>query len=169
MELLGKLGLDWKLLLAQVINFLILFFLLRKFLYKPILSIIEKRQKKIKHGLANAEKAEKDLVHASARAEKIINKANKMSHNIIKKSENQAEDIKNKIISETEIRIKDMQSQAQEEIAQAKEQMMADAKDELFDLIIMASEKVLMEKIDGDKDKILVEKALSGMSKIYKE
>ena len=46
-ELFSKLGIDWKLLIAQIINFLVLLFVLYKFAYRPILSMLEKRTKKI--------------------------------------------------------------------------------------------------------------------------
>ncbi|MAG45018.1 ATP synthase F0 subunit B [bacterium] len=169
MELLGKLGINWTLLLAQIINFLVLFFLLKKFLYKPILGIIEKRQKKIKKGLENAEKAEHDLARASARAEKIIIKANKESQDIIRKSEKQAEQVNNKMIAQAEEKISDLQLRAKDEISQAKEQMLEQARDELADLVVLATERVLEEKIDGKKDKMLVERALIGVSKVYED
>ena len=46
MELFGKLGIEWKLLLAQGLNFILLLIILRKFLYKPILKMLDERRAK---------------------------------------------------------------------------------------------------------------------------
>ena len=60
-ELLTKLGIDLKLLVAQIVNFLILLLVLYKFAYGPIVAMLEKRQKKIEKGLKEAEEAHKKL------------------------------------------------------------------------------------------------------------
>ena len=60
-ELIKNFGIDWKLLVAQVVNFAILFFLLKKFAYGPVLAILRKRAAGIKEGIAMRAKAEKTL------------------------------------------------------------------------------------------------------------
>lgn len=62
MELFEKLGLDWKLLLSQAVNFLILLVLLRQFAYKPLLKVLKERRAKIEEGLAKAKEAEERLL-----------------------------------------------------------------------------------------------------------
>jgi F-type H+-transporting ATPase subunit b len=61
MDILHEFGVQPILLLAQIVNFAILFFLLRKFLYGPLLKILEQRRNTIKESLKNAEKIEKQL------------------------------------------------------------------------------------------------------------
>jgi len=63
-ELLEKLGLDWKLLLAQAVNFLAILFVLRLAAYKPIMRLLEARKKKIEQGLIDAKSAAEKL-HAA--------------------------------------------------------------------------------------------------------
>jgi F-type H+-transporting ATPase subunit b len=62
LELAEKLGLDWKLLLSQAVNFLVLLALLRQFAYKPLLKILKERRAKIEEGLAKAKEAETRLL-----------------------------------------------------------------------------------------------------------
>lgn len=57
MELLNALGIDWKILLAQFVNFAVLVFVLWKFAYKPIFKFLEDRKNKIEEGIKNAEQA----------------------------------------------------------------------------------------------------------------
>jgi F-type H+-transporting ATPase subunit b len=69
------LGLDIKLLLAQVVNFLLLWFILSKFLYKPILKMLDERKKKIKDGLDNAVKIEQKLAGIEQKEKEILKSA----------------------------------------------------------------------------------------------
>jgi F-type H+-transporting ATPase subunit b len=61
-ELIEQLGLDWKLLLSQAVNFLLLLVLLRQFAYKPLLKVLKERRAKIEEGLAKAKEAEQRLL-----------------------------------------------------------------------------------------------------------
>ncbi len=56
-DLFEQLGINWKLFLSQTVNFFILLFVLKVFVYKPLLAIIKERSKKIKEGLEKAEEA----------------------------------------------------------------------------------------------------------------
>ena len=82
-ELLNKLGIDYKLLIAQIINFLVLLFVLWKFAYGPILAILEKRQKKIEKGLADAEAAEKRLEESEKKQKEVLRKARTEAKEIV--------------------------------------------------------------------------------------
>src|SRR3989338_6525968 len=66
MELLTKLGIDYRLLIAQLINFVILLAVLYRFLYKPVLKLLHERSTKIEDGLKNAEAVEATLKDAAA-------------------------------------------------------------------------------------------------------
>src|SRR3989449_11490938 len=64
------------LFLSQVISFLIVALLLRRFAYKPILAVLEERRRKIEEGQLNAEKIRKELAEAEKRYQEILSKAN---------------------------------------------------------------------------------------------
>lgn len=108
MEIVKEFGINPTLLVAQVINFLIILFLLKKFLYKPMLDTLKKRKDAIEQGIKNAEQvklllektAEKEkqvLKHAQDDARKLIEEAKKQKDEILqvadKKAKKHAEDI----------------------------------------------------------------------------
>src|SRR5438309_11353446 len=64
------------LFLSQVISFIIVALLLRRFAYKPILAVLEERRRRIEEGLLNAEKIKKELAEAEKRYAEILAKAN---------------------------------------------------------------------------------------------
>src|SRR3989338_11698691 len=72
MEILNQFGVNPILLLAQVVNFLILLLILKKFLYKPILKVLEERKKKIEESLKNTEEIEKKLQETNEKIDRMM-------------------------------------------------------------------------------------------------
>src|ERR1700684_2917705 len=79
---MDKLGIDWRILIAQTISFSIVFFVLWKFAYGPIFAMLQTRREKIAEALANAEKIKGDVARTEAERQKILadagDKANKL-------------------------------------------------------------------------------------------
>ncbi len=109
MDILSQFGVNPLLLAAQVVNFLILLFVLKKFLYGPILKVLEKRKLTIEQSLKHAEEIEqklvaiseeeeKRLIKASQEGEKIIKQASESSVAIIDESRKKAEAVYQKIL-----------------------------------------------------------------------
>jgi F-type H+-transporting ATPase subunit b len=57
-EFLDQFGIDWKLLLSQLVNFSLILIILRAFVYKPLLRVLKERKEKIEEGLAKAEESD---------------------------------------------------------------------------------------------------------------
>ncbi len=101
MEIIKEFGVNQTLLVAQVINFLIILFLLKKFLYKPMLETLKKRKDTIEQGVKNAEQArlllektaEKEkqvLKHAQDQAKVLIDEAKKQKDEILEEADKKA-------------------------------------------------------------------------------
>lgn len=88
MELIKNFGIDPFLLGAQVVNFLIVLLILRRFLYKPIIKVLQKRQDTIKEGLKNAEEANKRLEVAIQEEKNILRKAQIQAKELIMDAKN---------------------------------------------------------------------------------
>ncbi len=100
MELLEKFGFDPVLLIAQVINFLIILYVLKRFLYKPILDMLKKREETVKEGLKQAEEARLLLESTQEKEKVIIKKARLAAEQMIKDAKTQAQE-EAKLIEET--------------------------------------------------------------------
>jgi F-type H+-transporting ATPase subunit b len=159
-ELLTKLGIDWKLLIAQIVNFLVLLFVLWKFAYGPILAMLEKRQKKIEKGLADADEAHKNLEKSVEKQKEILKQARTEAKDIVEKSREQAEKSKSEIAAEAKIQAEKIITSAKSEIEQEKQKSIAEIKSEIGSLVVAATEKIVGEKMDGEKDAELIEKAI---------
>jgi F-type H+-transporting ATPase subunit b len=159
-ELLTKLGIDWKLLIAQIVNFLVLLFILWKFAYGPVLAMLEKRQKKIEQGLKDADEAHKKLAESEEKQKEILRKARTEAKDIVEKAHQQAEKAKSEIAAESKVQAEKIITTAKMEIEQEKQKTIAEIKSEIGGIVIAATEKIIDEKIDGKKDKDLIEKAI---------
>jgi len=161
MELLGNLGINGKLFIAQLINFAILFFVLKKFAFKPLLKVLDERKNKIEKGLKDAEKAGEKLEKISAKEKNVLDKANKKATKILLEAEEKAENNRAEAVKKTEEEIEELMKKAERKIQEKKEQMLQDLKKDVAGLVVQATEKVLDEKIDSSKDRELIEGSIS--------
>ena len=69
-------GVDWPHLIAQIISFCIVCFLLHRFAYQPVLKMLEERREQIAQGLANAEKIKAELARTEAQRQEVMVQAN---------------------------------------------------------------------------------------------
>lgn len=157
------LGIDWKLLIAQVVNFLILLILLTKFLYKPIVKMLDNRAGKIEAGLKAAEKSQQDLKKADVDAEKIREKAYKEANEILVNAKTEATTEAKQIVSKAETQAEEIRKYAAEEALSSKDKAVRQAKGELSNLVTLALGKIIGEQIsESDKQK-LTDKAIKDL------
>lgn len=156
MEILSEFGFDPKLSIAQIVNFLILAYLFKRFLYKPLLGAVKKREEEIKRGLASAEKAEKALISAEGRKDEIVNRAAKEAEAIINESRKSAQQEGERILLETKLESERLIKNAKEQANLEKEAI----EKQISSIAIEASQKILNTVIselfsDKEKDDIL--------------
>ncbi len=116
MELLHKFGFEPILFGAQIVNFLLLFWVLKKFLYKPILKMLEERQHKVEQGLKNAVEADKRLQDTIEKETKILK---------------QAHDQARKLMDDTKVTQEKMLQEAEEATQQKVDTMLKEAKEQI--------------------------------------
>lgn len=118
MEFLNELGFNATLFVAQIINFVIIFFILKKIMYKPVLDIIQKRDKEIKKGFKDKEDAEIMLQQAEEKEVKIISNAQKNAEKIVSDAKLEANEAKAQIEEGSKKEAERIINQARETIAQ---------------------------------------------------
>src|SRR3989344_8342526 len=90
MEIIKNFGVDPVLLVAQIVNFLVILFILKKYLYKPILDILNKRQNAVEEGIRNAEDARIKLEKAVIEEKNILKEAQAAAKKIIEDARDDA-------------------------------------------------------------------------------
>ena len=116
MEIIKNFGLNPILLGAQIVNFLIILFLLKKFLYKPILEILKKRQVSIKEGLKQAEDAKIKLEKVIIEEKNILRQAQLQSKKIIEDARQESTELTKKMNEDAKKQTEKMLKDTREQI-----------------------------------------------------
>jgi F-type H+-transporting ATPase subunit b len=83
---MSELGIEWRMLLAQLINFSIVFFLLWRFAYRPVFAMLEARRQKIAEGMANAEKIKAQLAKTETDRQAVLAQAGDLANKMIEEA-----------------------------------------------------------------------------------
>lgn len=144
-------------LLGQMISFAILIWFTVKFIWPPLMSAIEERQKKIAEGLAAADQSQRDLAQAEERVNDLLREARGKANEIIAQAETRANQIvdaaKNEAVAEAERQ----KSLAQAEIASAAHRAKEDLRKQMSTLAVAGAEKLIKREIDAGAHKALLD------------
>ncbi len=160
-KIIGALGVDIKLLLANIVNFVVLVYILKKFAYKPILQFVADRTAKIKQGVEDAKLAKINLAEAAAQREQILLEARREAKQIVEQAKTNAQQQAEQTIQHSRAESEKIVRAAQTQIKQEQIEALQQAKREVAGLVVQASEKLLRKKIDPATDKALIDQFLS--------
>lgn len=166
MEILKNFGFDPVMLVAQIVNFLIIFYLLKRFLYKPVFEMLKKREDVIAKGLEQAEQSRITLEKSLEQEKKILTKASEESKKIMEEAKLQAIEISKEIEDNTKKLTEKM-------LLEARLQMEQDAKETeklLSEKITILAASMLTKSLEGmfgqKEQKQIVDKALKKIKKV---
>ena len=154
---------DVGLLFWTLVSFIILYLILRKFAWGPILGAVQEREESIKAALDAADNAKKEMENLKADNEKILNEAKIERETMLK----EAREMKSKLISDAEdeakIKAKKMVEAAKTAIQNEKNSAMNELKNTVVDLSVGIAEKLISEELaDKDKQLKMIEEILDG-------
>src|SRR3989339_896403 len=163
LDTLGKIGFDWRAAVFSLLNFFVVYWLLKKYAFGPVVASIEKRNKLMKEGVDNAQQAKTELQMAERRAQELIDESKVQPNRIVEKSHDDAkalgEQLKDKAKKEIELLI----LQAKKNIDIDKKEMKETLRRETVELVVMAVEKIMIEKLDDKKDEKMIQDILSSL------
>lgn len=163
MGLIKALGLDVRILLAQLVNFSILIFVLWRFAYKPVLGILEERRLKVEKSLDDAEEAAARLENANAESKQILLKSRQEASQIIEQAQIQAELRQKEVVRQAEESIGVLMNKEREKIASEKEASLQQLKQELSALVLASLQKFLGENLNNERDQEVVNKIVKDL------
>jgi len=159
-ELINTFHIDWQLLIAQLVNFGIVVFVLYKFAIKPLSKTMDQRTETIEKSLNDAKKIEEDLTRLAADKEQAMLEAKKQAQEIIEKARKQGEVQGKNMVDDAKKEVQTVIAAAKEQIAQEKQTMIKDVKAEVSNLVIKATAKILEKVTTKEVDAKLVEESL---------
>lgn len=161
----GTLGLNWKLFLAQAVNFGIVVFVLWKWVLGPVGKGLEERRERIAKSLKDAEEVETRLREAEAQYESRITEARKEAGRMMEETKLVSEKLKAEIIESGKTEAAKLTEHGRKAIEAEKEEALREIREAAAELVAVATEKVIREKLDEARDRKLIEEALTSLNK----
>jgi len=144
-----------------VFNVIVLFILLRIFLFKPINKIKSERTRTIQDNLDSAQRAKEEAEELRQQYEGSISEAKEKANQIIMKAHEDAESERSAIIKKSQEEADKIVADADKAIENERKRVLRQAQSQIADLAIEAASKIIGENVDDEKNRRLVDQFLS--------
>ena len=156
-------GINFWTALVTLINFLVLFFVAKKFLIGPVLNMIEDRQKEIDDLYSDANAAKADAESMQAEYQNKLNNAQATSERIVKEAVARGQAREDEIIRQANAEASAIMDKASADIAMEKKKALNDAKDEISEIAMAIAGKVVGRELQAADQSALVDEFINGL------
>ncbi len=163
-DLLGSIGIDWTTLALQVVAFLILLWLLRKFVYPPLVAMLDKRDAEIAASQKAARDMQKEADMTHKKTATMLNKARAEADEIVADAKAQSAQIIDSAETRATEKAEAITKKAEADMAQQVSAAKKALRGEMIDLVASATETVTSKAVSDKADKALIEKAIKEAS-----
>jgi F-type H+-transporting ATPase subunit b len=157
-------GINLPVLVAQTVNFIVLLTLLKLFVYKPVLNMLDQRRQRIEEGLNAAQRGQESAAEAEKTAQAELDNARREGQNIVQNAQQVAQRLQEEGRAAAAQQTEAMLQRARSEIALERDQAIAELRREFADLTIAAAEKIIGQSLDRSAHQRLIEQALAESS-----
>ena len=166
-SIFANLGIDWKLFLAQTFNFLLVLFLLKKFIYPKLMNFIEEREKKIRTGLELTDRMEREIERVEVVKKRELDAAKIEAKEIVKEAKILAQGKKETLEGEAKKSAEKIVLQAKMQAEREKIEAVMGAKGDISKAALLAAEKILSRNIAKPDEEKAVQEVLDYMKENY--
>lgn len=151
----------------QLVATLILFLILRHFLFKPVTDLLQKRKAYIEEGVEFRQQADQELKQIQSQYEIKMLEAKHESSEIISSARKYSEDMKTKAVDESKMLAQEEYNKGILQLENERQKAMKSMNDEIVEIALSAAEKVLRKKADSDTDKQMVRSLIQDLEKTH--
>ena len=148
---------DWKIIIAQSINFIVVLFVLYFLLVKPLKKMMKERTETITGGLNDAKVNKELLLKTQKEYDDVLIKAREEAHIIFQEGKKEAEEKKKEMVEKAGLEVEQMIINGKKVLESEKAKMVEEAKNEIVSLVVKATEKLLESHKDQDFDNKTIE------------
>lgn len=152
-------GVYWPNLIAQVILFAIVYYVLKKYAFQAVISMLEERRRRIEEGQLNAEKIKKQLAEAQAKYEEILARANAESQRLLDEVRASGDRLADQKRQEAIAAAEQIALKAREAIELERDKTMAEMKRELGRLVVDTTARVTGKVLSPEDQQRINEEA----------
>jgi F-type H+-transporting ATPase subunit b len=166
---ISQLGINWGVLITQIVTFIILLVLLRLYAYKPIMRMMDERSRRVKESMEQAESVKEQSARAEEELKKQLEEASREGQDRIARAVRAGEELKQKAEEEAKRETEKLIVKARSEIQQERDAAVAEVRREFADLTVLAAGKVIEKSLDKEEHRELIDKVLEESSGLKKE
>ena len=144
----------------SVISFAILFLVLKKFAFPPILAALDEREIKIRGDIEESEKLKQDVEEIKLSLEKKLKAAHEKAETIVQLAQDESKKLQEKTVQETEAKVKQVQREAEQEIESSRNKLLQEIRSYTATLTIASAENFLKKTMDDTDKKRLVDDSI---------
>lgn len=156
-------GIQPILLAAQVVNFVVLLFLLKKFLYKPLLKVLEERRSRVIKSLKDSEEIEEKLIKTAEEQERMLARASKQAQEIVENATKSADQIILEAHQKAQDETKELLARTQENLKAEKEKLFQEVRVEVAHLLSMGLERVIGKMLNKEDQQDLIRRSIKDL------
>lgn len=149
MENLAQLGINGNFLIAQIVNFIVLFLILRAFVYKPLLNMLEQRRVRIEEGMKAADQVRQQAEAERAELMKQMDQERRTAQARVASVASESEKIRESILASAHAEAEEIKTKSRAEAAAEREQMLRDLQQQIADLAVLAAERILRHELSS--------------------
>lgn len=159
MEILQTFGVEWGKLIAQIVNFVLVLVLLRIILYKPIITMLEDRKKRIAESMTQAQTIEERFAKLEDEQAKIRKEAQEQAAAIIAEAKASGKSVADEITAQARSQAEALLTKAQVQNAAEYEKMRSELRKEVAQLAVVAAQKAVAEVLTNEQKQKITENA----------
>jgi F-type H+-transporting ATPase subunit b len=156
-----QLGINLPLLIAQVINFFVVLLVLRLFLYKPVLAMLDRRAQRVREGLEAAEQSQERATQAEQEVSQQLDQARQQGQALIAQAQEAANRIQEESRAQARRDAEALLERARSEIQLERDQAIGELRKEFADITVSAAEKVIGQSLDKQAHRRLIDETLA--------
>jgi len=158
-------GVFSSLIFWSLVSFAILFVLLKKYAFPPILEALEEREAKIRNDITSAEQLKEEGQKIKAELEAELKKAHEKANTIVQLAHDEAKKNQEQLIQETQAKIKQMQQEAEQEIQNSRNKLFSEIRSYAAELTVASAEKFLNKRLDDKTSQDLINQSIDEVIK----
>jgi F-type H+-transporting ATPase subunit b len=158
-SILNNFGVEWPQFIAQLLVFAIVYFILKRFAFGPIVNVLEQRRLKIVEAMANADRVKKELAETEARKKQVLQEAMEQANKIVAEAKESADAVRTRLEQEAVLESERIVARAREAGQIEVDRLKADFQREAGRLVILAAQKVTGKILTSEDQRRLGEEA----------
>ncbi len=151
-----KLGINPAWLVTQIVNFILIIWILRTLAYKPVLQMLETRKRKIQESLEYADKVKADAAAQQKQYEQQIEQVRREAQQARESAASVAEQERERILAQARDEARQIVEQARGQLDYERKQMMAELREQVVNLSMLAAQRVIGASLDESRSRKLV-------------